>query len=99
MYARTIVAYLIPGQADEAIRIFRDQIVPEIRQQPGYVSTAIYLDRDTNMAQTVSLWESQEAETATAQHSAYLAKVVGMLKGCLVNRDYGHWEVGHYDHV
>lgn len=45
MYARTILAYLVPGKADEAIRIFSEQIVPVIREQPGYVSTSIYLDR------------------------------------------------------
>lgn len=46
MYARTISAYLIPGKADEAIRIFRDRVVPVVHTQPGYVSTAIYIDRD-----------------------------------------------------
>ena len=42
MYARTISSYLIPGKADETIRIFRDRVVPVARGQPGYVSTAIY---------------------------------------------------------
>ena len=97
MYARTIVAYLVPGKADEAIRIFSEQIVPVIREQPGYVSTAIYLDRDNNMAQTVSMWETAEEEAKTSKGSTYLAKVVGMLRGCLVNREVTNWEVGCYD--
>jgi heme-degrading monooxygenase HmoA len=97
MYARTIVAYLVPGKADEAIQIFAEQVVPVIREQPGYVSTAIYLDRRNNMAQTVSVWESAEAEAATSKGSEYLAKVVGMLRGRLVNREVTYWEVGYYD--
>lgn len=35
MHARTIVAYLVPGKADEAIRIFRERVVPEVRKQPS----------------------------------------------------------------
>jgi hypothetical protein len=31
----------VPGKTDEATRIFSEQIVPVIREQPGYVSTAI----------------------------------------------------------
>lgn len=97
MYARTIVAYLVPGKADEAIRLFREQVVPEIKKQPGFVNTAIYIDRDSNMAQTVSLWESEEALQATSRGSEYLKTVVGKLRGCLVNRDFANWEVGHFE--
>lgn len=97
MYVRTIVADLIPGKSAEAVRIFREEIIPVIREQPGYVSSAIYIDHRTNHAQTVSFWESQEAMEATSQGSDYLARVVGMLRACLVNRDYAQWEVGAYD--
>lgn len=41
--------------------------------------------------------ESQAAERATTRGSEYLTKVVGMLDGCLVNRDYATWEVGWSD--
>jgi heme-degrading monooxygenase HmoA len=97
MYVRTIIADLVPGKGEEAVRIFRDEIVPVISEQPGFVSTAIYLDVDKNQAQTVSYWESKEAADATSQGSAYLGKVVGMLRGCLVNRTFSTWEVGHYE--
>jgi quinol monooxygenase YgiN len=97
MYIRTIVADLVPGKADDAVRIFRDDIVPVIREQPGYVRSAIYIDTQGKHAQTVSIWESKAAMEATSQGSAYLAKVVGMLRSCLVNRDYGQWSVGFED--
>jgi len=99
MYARTITAALVPGKGDEAISIFRDKIVPIIREQPGYISTAIYLNRDKNIAQTVSLWESAELEKATSEGTAYLSKVVGLLRGCVVNKEHLHWEVGYYDRI
>lgn len=97
MYVRTITADLVPGKADEAIRIFRDEIVPVIREEPGYIRTAIYVDREHGQAQTVSYWESKEAMEATSQGSAYLGKVVGMLRSCLVNRTYSQWQVGVED--
>jgi hypothetical protein len=97
MYVRTIVADVIPGKSAEAVRVFREEIMPVIREQPGYVSSAIYIDHRTNQAQTVSFWESKEAMEATAQGSAYLARVVGMLRSCLVNREYAQWEVGAHD--
>lgn len=99
MYARTITAALVPGMGDEAIRIFRDEIVPEIRQQPGYVSTALYLDRAHNRAQTVSVWESVEAERATSEGTSYLSHVVGLLRGRVVNKELIDWEIGCYDHA
>lgn len=97
MYVRTIVADLIPGKAAEAARIFREQIVPVIRQQPGYVSTALYIDHQTHQAQTVSFWESKEAMESTSQDTQYLSEVTAMLQSCLVNRDYTLWEVAHSD--
>jgi heme-degrading monooxygenase HmoA len=94
MYARTIVADVIPGKADEAVRIFEEQIVPVIKEQPGFVSTAIYIDEDKKKAQTVSFWESKQAMLATSQGTPYLSKVTGMLRSCIVNRHYDLWEVG-----
>ena len=97
MYVRTIVADLVPGKAAEAVRIFRDEIVPVIREQPGYVSTSIYIDHAHDQAQTVSIWQSKEAMDATSEGSSYLSEVVGMLRGSLVNRSYDSWEVGFTD--
>lgn len=97
MYVRTIVADVIPGREREAVRIFREQIVPVIREQAGYVATAIYIDHRQHQAQTVSYWQSKQAAEATSQGSDYLGKVTGLLRSCLVNREYGQWEVAHLD--
>ncbi len=99
MYVRTIIADVIPGKSAQAVSIFREEIMPVIREQPGYVSSAIYINHRTNQAQTVSFWESKEAMEATAQGTEYLARVVGMLRSCLVNREYAQWEVGAHDEV
>jgi heme-degrading monooxygenase HmoA len=97
MHARTIEAKLVPGMADEALRIFHEEVVPVVKAQPGYVSTALYLDRDNNAAMTVSVWESEEAEAATSTSSSYLKNVVGKLSHCLVNRGVKSWDVAYHD--
>lgn len=97
MYVRTIQGHIVPGKAERAVEIFRDKIAPVVREQPGFVSTAIYIDTENNQAQTVSMWESAEAESATGRGSDYLAKVSGMLRSCVVNESFGTWEVGHLE--
>lgn len=97
MYVRTILADLIPGREREAVRIFRDQVVPAIREQAGYLATAMYVDHRTHQAQTVSFWETKQAAEATAEGSDYLHTVLGMLSSCIVTRDMAQWEVAHLD--
>lgn len=99
MYVRTIVADLIPGKADDAVRVFQDEIVPIIREQRGYVSAAIYIDRMKNQAQTVSVWETKQDIEATSQASPYLGKVTGMLRPFIINRHFDSWEIGYSDSV
>ena len=97
MYARTISAALVPGKADEAISIFHDKIVPMIQGQPGYVRTTLLVNRESNQAMTVSVWESKEAASATAEGSNYLKQAIGMLSGVVVPKSYQQWEVGSSD--
>ncbi len=97
MYVRTIVADLVPGRTEQAIRIFREEIVPVVREQPGYISTAVYIDHQHHQAQTVSFWESKEAAEATSLGSEYLEKVTARLAQCVVNRQYDQWEVAFSD--
>jgi heme-degrading monooxygenase HmoA len=98
MHSRTIEAKLVPGMADEALRVFRDEVMPIVKQQPGFISTSLFLDRANNKAMTVSIWESAEAEAATSASSEYLKSVVGKMSRYLVNRGVQSWEVAVEDH-
>ncbi len=97
MHARTIEAKLVPGKADEALRVFEEQVLPLARQQPGYVSASLLLDRENNTAITLSIWESEEAEEATSMSSSYLKGAVSKLSAFLVNRKVSSWEVAADD--
>ena len=65
MYARTIQAALVPGRADEAVRVYQEQVLPMLQQQPGYVRSTMLIDREANEAMTITIWDSKEAATAT----------------------------------
>ena len=94
LYARTISAALVPGKADEAIRIFHDQVIPMIETQPGYVRTTLLVDRENNQAMTITIWESKEGLESTGQGTQYLKDAVNLLVGCVVPKTYSHWDVG-----
>jgi len=98
MHARTIAAKLVPGTADEALRVFRDEVMPIVREQPGYISSSLFLDRENNKAITLSIWESEDAEAATSTSSEYLKGVVAKMSSYLVNRGVDSWEVAVEDH-
>lgn len=93
MYARTIQAAIVPGQTDEAIRVYNEQVLPLIRQQPGLISSALMIDRDNSRAMTVTVWETAEALAATAEGTSYLQQALGLLRGLVAPQGFAHWEV------
>ena len=59
MYARVVTAQVLPGKLDEAIRIWQDSVVPANSQKRGWVSARMLVNRDTNKAIVVALWETE----------------------------------------
>jgi hypothetical protein len=59
MYARSLTMYFQPGQLDEALRIGRESILPELREHAGYQGTVRLIDRSTHKLVTISLWQTE----------------------------------------
>ncbi len=83
-YARMLTSQMKPGQADAAIEHFRT-LLPELRQQPGFVGLFAMTDAITGKALTASAWAS-EAEMLASQASGgnlerNLASVAEFLTG------------------
>lgn len=97
MYARTVTAAIVPGKADEAVQIYNEQIVPMMKQQPGYVRSTMLVDREANQAMTISVWESRDAAASTGEGTAYLAQALEKLRGVVVPKTFHQWEVGTTD--
>jgi heme-degrading monooxygenase HmoA len=97
MYARTITAAIVPGKADEAVQIYNEQVVPLMKEQPGYIRSTMMIDRDTNEAMTVSVWDTKDSAATTGEGTAYLAQALGLLRGCVVPKSFHHYEVAFAD--
>ena len=71
MYARTVTVQIQPGKLDEAIRIFRDSVVPAAKQQKGFKSIVLLTDRNTGKGLAIATWET-EADMKANEASGYL---------------------------
>jgi heme-degrading monooxygenase HmoA len=71
MYARIATVQIQPGKLDEAIRIFRDSVVPAARQQKGFKSIVLLTDRNTGKGISIGTWET-EADMIANEASGYL---------------------------
>ena len=71
MYARLVTSQLQPGTVDEAVQIFRDSVVPDARQQPGFQGAMALVDRGANKTISITLWQT-EAEAKRSATSGYL---------------------------
>ena len=57
MHARLTTRQIEPGKIDEAIGIYRDTVVPAVRERQGSKGGLVMADRGTGKVMTISLWE------------------------------------------
>ncbi len=72
MYARVIEVKVSPNRVDEAIRLFRSSVVIAAKQQQGFKSIRLLVERNTGQLQSTSLWETEADLRATEEGSTYL---------------------------
>jgi len=80
MYARIVTFQLQLGKLDEALKIARESILPELRQRAGVQEITVLLDRSTNKMAAISLWRT-EADLQADMHNtpARLAKTSSLV--------------------
>ncbi len=76
MHAQVVRANIQPDKIDEGIAIFRDSVAPAARQQQGFKSAYLLLDRAGNKIIGLSFWES-EADVANVMTSGFYQEQVG----------------------
>jgi heme-degrading monooxygenase HmoA len=75
MHARTGVSHIKSGKMDEAIAMYRDSIVPLLKQQKGFKGLYWLADRKTDKYTVLTLWETEAHMTAT-ETSGLLQEVI-----------------------
>jgi len=75
MYAQAVRVQLQADKADEAAGIFRDSVLPAVRQQNGFISVKWLIDRENNRGIGFSLWETRADVDALATSGFYQEQI------------------------
>ena len=59
MYARVVTAQISPGKLEEAIQLWRDAVAPTVKQQKGFKSARLLVERKTGKVTSMGLWETE----------------------------------------
>ncbi len=75
MHVRVTTIQLQPGKVDEAVRIYQESVIPAAKQQAGFQSTTLLIDRATNKGMAITYWAS-EADLLASEASGYYQEQV-----------------------
>ncbi len=81
MHARLVVVMIKTDKTDkidDAIRIFRETLVPAAKAQKGYKGGDLLVDRSTGKLISESVWET-EADMKAGETSDYLREQIAKL--------------------
>ncbi len=79
MISRVVTIQAKAGMLDEAIRIYREEILPIVQRQQGYRSVMLLTDRATHKLMIVGLWDS-EAELKNADADPGIREQLGLFR-------------------
>ena len=65
MYARLTTIWLPPSRLEEAVRFFRESVVPAMQPQPGLHGVWLLVDRPAGKQVAIGLWETEADLNAT----------------------------------
>lgn len=68
MLIRTITVQTQPGQVDELVRRWREQVAPHIPEVPGLRSVYVCGNRDANTVMAVQLWDNPPDQATREVH-------------------------------
>jgi len=66
-----------PGGVDEVLRIWDEQVMPQLTQQQGYQGYQTCINRDSNKMLTLTYWETREDADRTL-NSDWMRQTLGL---------------------
>jgi hypothetical protein len=60
MHAQATTVEASPARIDDAIRFFREQLLPQLRQMDGFEEFIVLSDRQSGRLVDAALWENEE---------------------------------------
>ncbi|HLW82874.1 MAG TPA: antibiotic biosynthesis monooxygenase [Candidatus Acidoferrales bacterium] len=80
MFARLVEATTKPGKRDEIEKMLRNDLLPVLKQQHGFVDmVGLSSDTTANEGGGLSLWETKDAAEAFFQSAQY-TNIMGRIK-------------------
>lgn len=79
MYVSLVTATVKPGQVDEAIRIWQEQVMPTVKQIPGIKAGRFLVDRSTNTAVSSATYDTEAEAQAAGASPEYRQAVSSLL--------------------
>ena len=79
MYARLVAGSIPSDKLDEAIQLWRDNVLPSVQQQKGFRSVRLLVDRKNGKIASLGLWEAEADFQATVEwNQEQVAKFAGL---------------------
>ena len=93
MHARVVIMEMLPIDVAEAVRTYRDRVVPAGREQEGFSGAWMLSDPETGEGLSISLWQSAE-DMLASQESDFHYREIGELEDYFISAPVRkHYEV------
>jgi hypothetical protein len=90
MYASVTSGQIQQGQIDEYVKIWEEQIMPEVKNLAGIVNAYFCINRETHKGITLAIYETEADATATqtsGKYRALLSQLAPMLVMDTITRE------------
>ena len=82
MFARMVKSRVLPGKTDKALALWRDKVVPVMKEARGFKGAYVIGDRETGQGITITLWETEaDAITMNSSFGTFVVFFEGLLEG------------------
>lgn len=79
MFARLTIVKIKLDRIDEAVKLYKESVIPAAKSQIGYKAAYLLLDRKTGKGVSVTIWESEEDALANEKNLYYQEQVTKFL--------------------
>ncbi len=81
MYARVTTFHGSPERIEEALRVFREQVIPWLRDATGFRGWVVLLDREKGRSLGITFWATEAAARDTQGSGGVLRDKVAASMG------------------
>ena len=93
MHARVVIMEMLPIDVREAVRTYRERVVPAGREQEGFRGAWMLTDPETGEGMSISLWDST-ADMHAIEESEFHHRELGELEDFFISAPVRkHYEV------